>query len=357
MKPKTMILMVVAVACGLGAAALTANILGQQRTAAPEEEVVKVVMAKVKVNAYQQIKDKDLNTMFEVKDMPVTHAPPRAIRDLVELKDQRLNSPASPQTIITKDQVQDKNQGGLEFRLEKGLIATSIKVDPESITGGHVLPGSRVDIMQTTKTGDIYSRLVLQYVLVAAVDQQDERNPDERSKVTAQTVTFAVKREEALALGTAQQTGTLKLLIRSPADKDIVDTPIVRFEDLSRPLSSRDENATEAESVAETPGLVRVPTVAPPEEPVKTEPVVESKPATSGPKINPPPEEFGKETTPVTKPVETEPKKVVKEQPKPVHVTTLIEGGQKKRVAQQTRNKENSENDLKDPESIEEKKK
>ena len=49
MKPKTMILMVIAVVCGLVASYLTSRMLAQNKDAPAEEEKVKVLVAKQKI--------------------------------------------------------------------------------------------------------------------------------------------------------------------------------------------------------------------------------------------------------------------------------------------------------------------
>src|SRR5437764_14801282 len=56
MKPKTMILMVVAVACGLAASYMTSKLLAE-RKAQPPEDRVPVLVAKTKVPKYTHLKD------------------------------------------------------------------------------------------------------------------------------------------------------------------------------------------------------------------------------------------------------------------------------------------------------------
>ena len=59
MKPKTLILMVVAVGCGLAASYMTSKLLADRRQEAPVEEKVDVLTAKIKVPQFTVIKEPD----------------------------------------------------------------------------------------------------------------------------------------------------------------------------------------------------------------------------------------------------------------------------------------------------------
>ncbi len=52
MKPKTMMLMVVAIGCGLAASYMTSKLLAERNNAQTEEPKVKVLVAKIKVPAW-----------------------------------------------------------------------------------------------------------------------------------------------------------------------------------------------------------------------------------------------------------------------------------------------------------------
>src|SRR4051794_13907974 len=90
MKPKTMILMAVAVACGLGASYMTSQWLAA-RQPAPEEEKVPVLMAKIKVPGWTPIKEPE--KFFEVRMLPESAVSKSSLRSFEDVKDQRLNKP------------------------------------------------------------------------------------------------------------------------------------------------------------------------------------------------------------------------------------------------------------------------
>src|SRR5437870_12752847 len=84
MKPKTMILMVVAVACGLGASYMTSKLLAD-RNKPQETPGVPVLVAKERIPAWLAIKDPE--KYFEIKEYPSELAPRRAINDFAQIKD------------------------------------------------------------------------------------------------------------------------------------------------------------------------------------------------------------------------------------------------------------------------------
>ncbi len=65
MKPKTMILMVVAVTCGLGASYMTSRLLAERQPS--DEDKVEILVAKKKLDMGMTIKNVD--DLFEIKQL------------------------------------------------------------------------------------------------------------------------------------------------------------------------------------------------------------------------------------------------------------------------------------------------
>ena len=82
MKPKTMILMGLAIVCGLGASYMTSRLLAER--SAPEEEKVAILVAKRHVSVGERILKPD--EMFEIKLVSKESEPPDAIKDMDALK-------------------------------------------------------------------------------------------------------------------------------------------------------------------------------------------------------------------------------------------------------------------------------
>src|SRR5271168_1854936 len=90
MKPRTMLLAVVAVVCGLAAMWMTNRLLADKQKEAPAQEAKeKVLVAKARVPSQTVFKDPE--KYFEERDVAVSAIPRSALRSLDKLKDKRLS--------------------------------------------------------------------------------------------------------------------------------------------------------------------------------------------------------------------------------------------------------------------------
>ncbi|HVS38331.1 MAG TPA: Flp pilus assembly protein CpaB [Gemmataceae bacterium] len=216
MKPRTIILLVVAIVCGLAAMYMTNRLLAD-KGAPPPVATVKVLLTKKKVDAWVPIKKPD--DLFEEKEVPAGSYSSKCIADLKQLQDKLLRHSLDEQLPVTPDDLATDATGGLFTKLKPGMRAVAIRVTPESLVGGFVLPESRVDVMFIKKRGDVDSdtQIILQNMLVLAVDQINQR-ADDKPTMLGTTATLAATPEEAQQLALAQSLGDLRLLLRQPTD-------------------------------------------------------------------------------------------------------------------------------------------
>lgn len=250
MKPKTIILMVVAVACGLVASYMTSRLLADRNTAPPDNQVT-VVIAKKKVPAFTTIKNPE--EFFEVQQ--VTDGPDRAkaIRSLDDLRGKRLKRAIGDGATVRTDDLASKEDQIIE--IPKGQRAIAIKVNPESLAGGFILPGMRVDILCTIRRGDEPTSLILlQNMLVMAIDTTFQRNESSATQL-GQTCTLAATPEECERLALAAQMGELRLTLRSPEDVKLVSSGPAKPGDLHKQVRDRNEKGEVVESTEGGPGL------------------------------------------------------------------------------------------------------
>jgi RNA polymerase sigma factor (sigma-70 family) len=120
---------------------------------------------------------------------------------------------------------------GLSGVLQPGERAIAIRVTAEAGVSGFVLPGSRVDVICTTRGTETTSKVILQNLRVLAVDQMVKEKADQPGPA-ASTVTLAAKPEEATRLALASSLGELRLALRGPADDKAVAPIVTRKEDL-----------------------------------------------------------------------------------------------------------------------------
>src|SRR5207237_8925887 len=102
--------------------------------------------------------------------------------------------------------------------------------------GGLIFPSSRVDIVSTTRNGqDSLSQIILQDVLVLAIDTNATRDPQSPAMVGS-TVTLAAKPEESLRLSLAASMGELRLILRPLGETGTVKLGQTKAADLAKPL-------------------------------------------------------------------------------------------------------------------------
>ncbi len=248
MKPKTMILMVVAVVCGLAASYMTSRLLAD-KAPPPPANTVTVLVSKQKINAWTPMKKPE--DLFVQKEVPEGTYSPKCITDFKDLKNQALKAPLNQDMPVTKDDLLSEQTAGLVAELKNGERAVAIRVNPESLAGGFVLPGSKVDVMYTMKRGDGDSKaqIILQDMLVLAVDMKNTREDGQQSMLGS-TATLAAKPDEAGELSLAASLGDLRLLLRSPLDQEHPKYKPVTIADLGRQRRGGNDGKSDSTDVA-----------------------------------------------------------------------------------------------------------
>lgn len=293
MKPKTMILMVVAVVCGLGASYMTSKLLANRGNNPPPVETTDVLVATARIPSWQPIKEPE--KVFTVKKYPVDVAPRKAISKLEDVKDKSLSVFLDEGKPLTEEDLVGKDSQDIAAKIMPGQRAIAIKVTAESLAGGFIRPGSRVDIICTIRSPEVASRVILQNMLILAVDQTDTKSAEQKT-ILGSTATLAATLDEGSRLSLAASMGELRLLVRRPDDQEMTENVVARLGDLSRTGAPKDEGKASPSEGPNEGAKIEVPTV--PEEPKQPE---EPKPE---PKAKPEPEP----KQPEEKPVISEPK-------------------------------------------------
>jgi pilus assembly protein CpaB len=271
MKPKTLVLLVVAVGGGLVASYMTSRLIAEKNVQ-PEPEVrVKVLVAKKKLREYTPLTKPE--ELFVEKEVPQDIVPKKAIKTFEELRPMqgRLNKVLNEESFLTTDDLVNKDLDGMPAKLPKGMRAVGLRVNPEALAGGFIYPGIKVDIMSVSKEGETSAQTVLQDVLVLAVDMTSTKNPD-NPNMLGNTVTLALWPEEAQRLLVAQAGGEMRLAIRSLDDHEKLLLGRSKRSDLGKPLRSGQDQDT-----GEAPAAVALATPQIPSElpAAPTNPVVE----------------------------------------------------------------------------------
>jgi pilus assembly protein CpaB len=244
MKPKTMILMFVAIGCGLAASYMTSRVIAERNSEQAEVEKVSVLVAKKNMNLGTHLKNPE--AMFEEKFFVKGEEPKKAIRTFDMLKDKRLNKPISAEQFVTEEDLVDKVNDGLSAVVQPGMRAIGLKVNAESSGGGFVLPHSRVDLVHVVRNEkETTSKIIMQNVLVLAVDQAAVK-PEDKNSFIPQTVTVEVTPSQAEEIALAQDIGSIRLILRSFGDDEKIHTPGVSPKSIGSTREGRIEDTDES---------------------------------------------------------------------------------------------------------------
>jgi pilus assembly protein CpaB len=285
MKPKTMILMGVAIVCGLGASYMTSRLLAERGEAQAQEQK-KVTVLVAKKNMDMGILLKNPQDFFMEKQFTIGDEPKSAVVSLDVLKAKYLKRSLRKDDWITMDDLAD-SVSGINWQLPEGHRAIGIRVSTEGIAGGWAsLPGSRVDVISTIRRGgddDSFSQVLLEDVLVLAADQANRTN-ETGGAMPASVITLALNGEDAIRVTLASQLGPLHLMLRKQGDKTRLEKERVTVSQVIRPSSDKtdvqDKDNWE-QSGGQEPANPRleIPAIKPEEQPkdkdiAKAEPVV-----------------------------------------------------------------------------------
>jgi pilus assembly protein CpaB len=214
MKNKTVILLCLAVGCGLLAAFLTSKLLSQ-RSAPPQDEEEKVMLLVAKQKLTYGTKLDVPENYLEVKEYPLDQAPQNALHNVEEARGKMISiTYLPPGTFVTKDHLIDAQSVGIQGDLPQGKRAVGIRTNAVATAGGLIVPRSHVDVMLTTATE---TKVILSDILVRAVDTHLKQ--DANSPIIPQTVTLEVDPEQAAILRLAEKTGDISLSVRPLGDK------------------------------------------------------------------------------------------------------------------------------------------
>lgn len=239
MKPKTMILMVIAIVCGLGASYMTSRLLAERNQGSQESPKVKVLVARETINVGTPLKKPD--KLFESKEFTKGSEPKDAIREVKQLKDKFLKRNLRKGDFVTPKDI-DSNQTILP--IPDGMQAVGLKVNMESGASGFAtLPGSKVDIQLTVRGNNnegSQTLFLLQNVLVLAADTSQYRKED-KAAMPASVVTVALNPVDVAKVNLAKQAGTLSLSLRRGDDETSVKDIRVTLKDLLNPKKKEEK--------------------------------------------------------------------------------------------------------------------
>jgi pilus assembly protein CpaB len=243
MRAKTMILFLIAVGCGLvasiGVSQYLENASGNTGAAV---EADKIFVAVADINIGEKLDAQNV----KLEAWPRDRVPEGAIRDLAEIEGNFPRTRLYAGEPILTAKLMDSDDSSAQD-IPEGYRVVSVKVSVESVVGGLVQPGDRVDLLvflrKSSEVPETGTRTILRDVNVFAVDAETERRVDSDGQARAvRTVSLLVKPEQAEAVMLASELGQLKLSLRRPDDIEDQDTEGITIQTL---LGNASETANE----------------------------------------------------------------------------------------------------------------
>lgn len=225
----SMIVLLLAIGCGVGASFLTYRILRDRQMVRPLEMTSArparpVVVASVPVTYGTVLKPEHLRVVSWPADVPQG-----SFGAIEAVAGRALIVEAVPDEPILESRLAPTEAGGgLSAVIPRGKRAVSVRVNEIIGVAGFVLPRTRVDVLVSINPqGDksrAASKVILQNVEVLAAGQKIERDEDGEPQ-TVNVITLLVDPKEAEQLTLASYEGDLQLALRNTLDRDSVSTP------------------------------------------------------------------------------------------------------------------------------------
>ena len=232
MKPQTLVMLVVALGCGLAAMVMTQRFLTVPVAEKPKGATV--IVAAVDIKPGEQITEQLIKSV----DWPQDVVPANAVTKAEDVIGRSVRFPIASNEVVTTLKIAADGVGpGLEPIIEAGMRAMSVPIKTHESAAGFIKPGSKVDVVMISRgNGDGgRAKTILQNVRVIAVNHSISENPEEAQKGTViEMITFLLAPGEAEGLALAQNTGSLQIVLRNPMETEFVKTKGVNQEELMK---------------------------------------------------------------------------------------------------------------------------
>ncbi len=222
MRPKSLILLVLALGCGLIAAVGINQILARPTT---EVQTVGIVVAKREIRKGDMIKPDDIR----LQEWHVDSMPEGAIQKIEDLAERRVKTNIVPGEAILMSKLVGKGINDSVENIPSGMKGVAVKVDKVSSGGGLILPGDNVDVLLHVEANpskgipSTATKVLLKNIKVHAVDDQMERPAPGEASIAAQTLTLVVTPKQATILAHATEIGNIRFVLRSATDHNSDD--------------------------------------------------------------------------------------------------------------------------------------
>lgn len=219
MRGKSMMLILVAVGCGLVASVGISQVMDQSSKGAGREDTVPILVALEDIEVDDELTTKNVG----LEQWPKNRVPAGAFQDIEKVKDQFAKSRMTKGEVILQIRISDTRGESIARRIPAGFRAVTIRADEEVRDSNLLGPGDRVDVLfrptHMSWKGTHAAKSLLRNVRVGALNAVMERNSEgSEDKASAKTVTLYIKQEQVSLIESARSLGELKLALRATGE-------------------------------------------------------------------------------------------------------------------------------------------
>ncbi|TWT76852.1 SAF domain protein [Posidoniimonas polymericola] len=235
MRPKSLILLALALGCGLVASIGISQVMEGNKSRGPSVETTSIYVALHNINLGDPIDA----TMISLQEWPKDKVPPGALTSLEDLEGRRprTNIIAGEPILDAKLLAQGEQADPLSS-VPPNMRLSTISVDAEKSAAGLLSPGDRVDIQLFVRAdprngiSEAATKIFLQNIRVFAIEQAVQRSGDGEARTIPKTVSLLVTPEQATKIDFAQHIGELSLIPRNPNDEGLAMDSAINFDQL-----------------------------------------------------------------------------------------------------------------------------
>ena len=248
MRMKSLILIFIALGCGLVASIGISQVMNSGGSGNMEMEQVLVALTDVDIGTKLDASN------VKLEDWPSAKIPEGAVRRLEDVKDKFANARFFKGEPLHVNKISD-TLSNIANKVPQGYRAMPVKVDEDTVMKG-ISPGDRVDVMVFLKKNGIDIPetgcfTILKNVRVFAVNTNTERAMDAKGETNFRTVSVLVKPDHSRELVVAAQMGKILLTLRRPDENDeLTEEEVTPLADI---LSGRSKQGSDTPAVAAAP--------------------------------------------------------------------------------------------------------
>lgn len=228
MRSKSIVLLALALGCGLVASIGISQVMERRNQASGTPgETEAIFVALTDINPNEPITAQNV----KIEEWPKSKVQSGAITRIEEYENKRARQKIfAGEPILTAKLIDVNDVNSASRVIPKGYRVVALRVDAVSGGGSLILPGDRVDVLvylaknPSHGVSETQTKTVLQDIKVFAVDTVFQRNPDQdEPAVAAKTISLLVTPDQAEKVTLATEMGSIRLILRNDSDQELVN--------------------------------------------------------------------------------------------------------------------------------------